>query len=163
MVCCLSSFSIILKYNHPMYYGMALVFVVVNVSVFLAYYSGLYGFMLFMSVASGVLVVFAYSIALIPLLLKKKEALELFSESVMKSKTSFIFKVWMFMISITLMVGIFVMVMVVNPDTGGGSFSGILYMSEGWGLGMVIMGLFMFLLMVFCVSVAGKYKGALIK
>jgi hypothetical protein len=61
--------------------------------VFLAYYRGLYGFMLFISVARGVLVVFAYRIALIPLLLKKKEALELFSERVIKRKTSFIFKV----------------------------------------------------------------------
>lgn len=29
------------------------------------------------------------------------------------------------------MVGIFVIVIVVNPDTGGGSFRGILYISEG--------------------------------
>jgi hypothetical protein len=87
----------------------------------------------------------------------------LFSERVIKRKTSFIFKVWMFIIRITLMVGIFVIVIVVNPDTGGGSFRGILYISEGWGLGMVIIGLFIFLVIVFCVSVAGKYKGALIK
>lgn len=131
--------------------------------MFLAYYRGLYGFMLFISVARGVLVVFAYRIALIPLLLKKKEALELFSERVIKRKTSFIFKVWMFIIRIALMVGIFVIVIVVNPDTGGGSFRGILYISEGWSLGMVIIGLFIFLVIVFCVSVAGKYKGALIK
>nr|AAP74621.1 NADH dehydrogenase subunit 6 [Ruditapes philippinarum]AAP74628.1 NADH dehydrogenase subunit 6 [Ruditapes philippinarum] len=169
MGCCLSSVKLVMKYGNPMFYGLWLVFVVVNVSVLLSFYGGVYGFMLFMSVVSGVLVVFSYSISLVPLVLSKKEVKKL---SYTKNKSGLtvmekFFKKYLmvlnFIISLLVLMMGSISLVFEELEKGNGSFESFLYLGDNWSCGMVIMGVFMFLVMVFCVSIAGKYKGALVK
>nr|AAP74642.1 NADH dehydrogenase subunit 6 [Ruditapes philippinarum] len=169
MGCCLSSVKLVMKYGNPMFYGLWLVFVVVNVSVLLSFYGGVYGFMLFMSVVSGVLVVFSYSISLVPLVLSKKEVKKL---SYTKNKSGLtvmekFFKKYLmvlnFIISLLVLMMGSISLVFEELEKGNGSFESFLYLGDNWSCGMVIMGVFMFLVMVFCVSIAGKCKGALVK
>nr|YP_009727996.1 NADH dehydrogenase subunit 6 [Macridiscus multifarius]QIA44510.1 NADH dehydrogenase subunit 6 [Macridiscus multifarius] len=167
VVLSLSSFSVLMKYNHPMYYGMGWVCLVVNISAMLSLYSGVYGFVLFMSVVSGVLVVFAYSMSLSPLMLNKEEAENFVTSKGMVKRegmSSVFFKrvSILFIVSI-LFTSLFISMLGVVPKVSSSWFLSVLYMSTGWSLGMVLLSLFMFLVMIFCVSVAGKFKGALIK
>nr|QIA44522.1 NADH dehydrogenase subunit 6 [Macridiscus semicancellata] len=164
VVLSLSSFSVLMKYNHPMYYGMGWVCLVINISGMLSLYSGVYGFVLFMSVVSGVLVVFAYSMSLSPLMLSKEEAKNfVMSKGVVKREGVLFKRVSVLFIISILFISLFISMLGVMPKVSGSWFLGVLYMSTGWSLGIVLLSLFMFLVMIFCVSVAGKFKGALIK
>nr|YP_009727232.1 NADH dehydrogenase subunit 6 [Macridiscus melanaegis]QIA44497.1 NADH dehydrogenase subunit 6 [Macridiscus melanaegis] len=167
VVLSLSSFSVLMKYNHPMYYGMGWVCLVINISGVLSLYSGVYGFVLFMSVVSGVLVVFAYSMSLSPLMLSKEEAKNLTVKKLSNKRegvsNNFFKRVSVLFIIFILFTSLFVTMMGVMPKVSSSWFLSVLYMSTGWSLGMVLLSLFMFLVMIFCVSVAGKFKGALIK
>lgn len=169
MGCCLSSVKLVIKYGNPMFYGLWLVFVVVNVSVLLSFYGGVYGFILFIRVVSGVLVVFSYRISLVPLVLRKKEVKKL---SYTKNKSGLtviekFFKKYLivlnFIISLLVLIIGSIRLVFEELEKGNGSFERFLYLGDNWSCGIVIMGVFIFLVIVFCVRIAGKYKGALVK
>nr|YP_010555842.1 NADH dehydrogenase subunit 6 [Cryptonema producta]UYR95074.1 NADH dehydrogenase subunit 6 [Cryptonema producta] len=163
----LSCITVLVKYNHPMYYGMGWVCLVINISAMLSSYSGVYGFTLFMSVVSGVLVVFAYSISLSPLILSKKQSKEIKVKPRVKNldwDLIFYFKRVLIPTVLSCMFfSLYLIMLSVTPKVSEGWFSTILYMSSDWALGMVLLSVMLFLVMVFCVSVASKLKGALIK
>nr|YP_010455424.1 NADH dehydrogenase subunit 6 [Ruditapes variegatus]UUA63029.1 NADH dehydrogenase subunit 6 [Ruditapes variegatus] len=167
VVCCLSSVSVAERYNHPMYFGASLLLVVVFMSGILGYYGGVYSFMLFMCVASGVLVVFAYSMSLTPLILGKSEGEEFVKNTEDKSgivESYFLMSmVYCFACSVLGLWALYCISSFVGVSSGSSGFSKVLYMGVSWGVGMSLMGFLLFLVMVFCVGVAGKYKGALIE
>nr|YP_010555874.1 NADH dehydrogenase subunit 6 [Marcia japonica]UYR95106.1 NADH dehydrogenase subunit 6 [Marcia japonica] len=157
------------RYNHPMFFGFGLLGVMVVLSTIFSFYSGVYGFATFMCVVSGVLVVFAYSVALVPLELSKNDKKLMNTEKQMtkpwqSSKGEELKASWVMTGCSVLFCMLGVMgLSFLNSKINLTWFQSILYVSHDWSIGMVVFGLLLFLVMIFCVSVAGKYKGALIK
>nr|YP_005267058.1 NADH dehydrogenase subunit 6 [Paratapes textilis]AEH99634.1 NADH dehydrogenase subunit 6 [Paratapes textilis] len=165
MACCLGSMNIMSRYDHPMYFGFALLVLVASMSGAVSAYSGVYGFMIFMCIVSGILVVFAYSVALVPLMMEKSESDVVFSEYKNKMKFLGVFTMgWVAMvISILMIICFYVFGGFVDGYSSTSCFQSILYVSNDWGVAMTLFGVLLFLVMVFSVGIAGKYSGALIK
>nr|YP_005267071.1 NADH dehydrogenase subunit 6 [Paratapes undulatus]AEH99647.1 NADH dehydrogenase subunit 6 [Paratapes undulatus] len=165
MVCCLGSMNIMSRFDHPMYFGFALLILVASMSGVVSMYSGIYGFMLFMCIVSGILVVFAYSVALVPLMLEGNESEILFFQQKKKMKLMGVFSMgWvMSIMSVFLIVGLFFVGNFIDGYSGLSCFQSALYVSNDWGIAMTLFGVLLFLVMVFSVGIAGKYSGALIK
>nr|YP_010410222.1 NADH dehydrogenase subunit 6 [Tapes dorsatus]URH16433.1 NADH dehydrogenase subunit 6 [Tapes dorsatus] len=165
VLCCLSSMNIMSRYDHPMFFGFGLLLVVVGVSGILSLYSGIYGFMVFMCIVSGVLVVFAYSVALVPLQLDKEELdeMEYKQENLYKSLGGKYMGFSLSILSVFLAFLIVTMQSFVEVGVSAGFFESAIYASTDWAMGMSIFGFLLFLVMVFCVGVASKHEGALIK
>nr|YP_005267045.1 NADH dehydrogenase subunit 6 [Paphia amabilis]AEH99621.1 NADH dehydrogenase subunit 6 [Paphia amabilis] len=165
VLCCLGSMNVMSRYDHPMFFGFSLLLLTISMSSVVSFFNGVYGFSLFMCIVSGILVVFAYSIALVPLMTEKKEAEKLIAQQnkLFKSvKASY--SMWLvFPMSFFFFFFFVLGVNFIGKDSGVGVFESVLYLSNDWSIGMSLFSVLLFLVMVFCVSVAGKYKGALIK
>nr|UJH93143.1 NADH dehydrogenase subunit 6 [Venus verrucosa] len=156
----LSIVNFSLKFSHPLVLGMGLLMVLLIVTSILVFYGGLYAFCLFMVMVGGVLVVFSYTISLVPYTVKsystkkKQVVVSLIEDFISLLKFAlggcftFLIMAWFSMDSDWSMLSL---------------FSEMMYFTEDWGVGSVWLGLLLFLIMVFSVSVAGKYKGALLK
>nr|YP_009498482.1 NADH dehydrogenase subunit 6 [Dosinia japonica]AWK60554.1 NADH dehydrogenase subunit 6 [Dosinia japonica] len=151
----LSVINFSLKIEHPLMMGMGLLSILVTMSGVVVFYGSLYSFCLFMVMVGGVLVVFSYAISLISFTVEKMS----FGFGKKKSinvKLSLIFSL-LFLMTMNLM-------FVFESDWAKwGLFNNVLYFSQDWGIGIVWMSLLLFLVMVFSVSVASKYSGALLK
>nr|YP_010393045.1 NADH dehydrogenase subunit 6 [Xylophaga washingtona]UPX88943.1 NADH dehydrogenase subunit 6 [Xylophaga washingtona]UPX88955.1 NADH dehydrogenase subunit 6 [Xylophaga washingtona] len=137
-----------------------LVLSVLSVFLISIEFSFLMGFCLFMCIVSGVLVLVAYCVALIPFSKKEqkiqKVELTLFKKvvGVIMGVASFLFFIF-FLLSCVISLG------------GEGSF---LFMrsvesfvcTEEWVVAMVLTSLYLFLSVVVCVNICSKYSGALI-
>lgn len=147
-----------------MFFGFALLARVVGFSGILRYYGGVYAFIIFICIVSGILVVFAYRIALVPLLLEEEEADEIISKHRGLFKSLGKFKLgWS--LSLLRGLGVFLLITLINFNEPGVKINGfqrVSYVCFDWAAGIRLFGFLLFLVMVFCVGVAGKYKGALI-
>nr|YP_010555861.1 NADH dehydrogenase subunit 6 [Marcia hiantina]UYR95093.1 NADH dehydrogenase subunit 6 [Marcia hiantina] len=164
-ICCLGSMNIMSRYNHPMFFGFSLLVVVVVVSMIFSFYNGVYGFMVFMCIVSGILVVFAYSVALVPLMLEKNDVNDLVSkqDGLLKSMKGGYLGWILSILSVMFCLLVALGMSFASGKVGPSWFQSALYVCADWGIAMVAFGFLLFLVMVFCVGVAGKYKGALIK
>nr|UJH93130.1 NADH dehydrogenase subunit 6 [Venus verrucosa]UJH93156.1 NADH dehydrogenase subunit 6 [Venus verrucosa]UJH93182.1 NADH dehydrogenase subunit 6 [Venus verrucosa]UJH93208.1 NADH dehydrogenase subunit 6 [Venus verrucosa]UJH93247.1 NADH dehydrogenase subunit 6 [Venus verrucosa] len=156
----LSVINFSLKFSHPLMLGMGLLMVLLVVTSILIFYGGLYAFCLFMVMVGGVLVVFSYTISLIPYSIKSYSVKE--KQIVVSLTDDFIIMLKLLMSGMVVCLAVLFLTMdsewsVLN------TFSEVMYFTADWGVGSVWMGLLLFLIMVFSVSVAGKYKGALLK
>nr|YP_009491826.1 NADH dehydrogenase subunit 6 [Dosinia altior]AWI67996.1 NADH dehydrogenase subunit 6 [Dosinia altior] len=155
LFCFLSVVNFSLKIEHPLMVGMGLLSVLVVMSGVVTFYGSLYSFCLFMVMVGGVLVVFSYTISLISFSIEKM-SFGFEKEKNIGIKLGLVFSL-LFLMSVGLM-------LVFESDWVEWSlFSSILYFSKDWGIGIVWMSLLLFLVMVFSVSVASKYSGALLK
>lgn len=81
LVCCgLVIGKIVFRFNHPMFLGFIVFSFFIFCRVVVSFYGGVYGFSLFIVSVSGILVVFLYSIALIPISLNENESKEVEKE-----------------------------------------------------------------------------------
>nr|YP_003934258.1 NADH dehydrogenase subunit 6 [Paphia euglypta]ADB03056.1 NADH dehydrogenase subunit 6 [Paphia euglypta] len=165
VLCCLGSMNVMSRYDHPMFFGFALLLLTVGMSSVVSLFNGIYGFALFMCIVSGILVVFAYSIALVPLMSEKKEAEKMIAQENKLFKSLKVSHGGSMVMLMSFFFSFFCVLLLsfMEKGIGVGGFQGVLYMSDDWGIGMSLFSVLLFLVMVFCVSVAGKYKGALIK
>lgn len=165
IVCCLGSINIISRFDHPIYFGFALLILVASIRGVVRIYRGIYGFMLFICIVSGILVVFAYSVALVPLILEGNEREILFFQQKKKIKLIGVFSIgWvMSIIRVFLIVGLFFVGNFIDGYSGLRCFQRALYVSNDWGIAITLFGVLLFLVIVFRVGIAGKYRGALIK
>nr|UFQ25507.1 NADH dehydrogenase subunit 6 [Pliocardia sp. A3710_17_S18] len=149
LVC--SNFSIWVE--HPLILGGGLLMVSIVSLPLMISVGSLFGFSFFIVVVGGVLIVFAYSVSLISmtksdLLLKyfiwKLGPIGKFYSIFLYLSLVFLFSSWV---------------------VGSGIFcwSDILYFSKGWGLGVVLLGFLLLGVMIISISLASKFKGALIK
>nr|YP_009422194.1 NADH dehydrogenase subunit 6 [Ruditapes decussatus]AJY78599.1 NADH dehydrogenase subunit 6 [Ruditapes decussatus] len=164
-MCCMGLMNVMSRYNHPMYFGFALLFLVAGLSGVLSFYGGVYGFMVFMCIVSGILVVFAYSVALAPLVLEEAEFYGLASEqkTFLGGASMSFSSLGAFLVSVVFIYCLVLLGTFIVSSISVTSFQSVLYVSKAWGVAMSLFSLFLFLIMVFSVSVASKYSGALIK
>nr|BAV24996.1 NADH dehydrogenase subunit 6 [Isorropodon fossajaponicum] len=137
--------------EHPLILGGGLLIVSIVSLPFLVSVGSLFGFSFFIVVVGGVLIVFAYSVSLIPVTKKDLP----FKLKFFKKKQMYC-RGYLFLMFVTLFSGWCV---------GEGIFcwSDALYFSKGWGLGVVLLGFLLLVVMVISISFASKFKGALIK
>nr|YP_009944380.1 NADH dehydrogenase subunit 6 [Ectenagena elongata]QFG38768.1 NADH dehydrogenase subunit 6 [Ectenagena elongata] len=146
-----SNFSVWVE--HPLILGSGLLMVSVVSLPLMVSVGSLFGFSFFIVVVGGVLIVFAYSVSLISVT-KSDLLLKYFTEGL-----SVVGKFW----------GVCLYFLVVflfsSWVVGSGIFcwSDALYFSKGWGLGVVLLGFLLLAIMVIAISLASKFKGALIK
>nr|UJH93325.1 NADH dehydrogenase subunit 6 [Chamelea gallina] len=156
----LSVINFSLKFSHPLMLGMGLLMVLLVVTSILIFYGGLYAFCLFMVMVGGVLVVFSYTISLIPYSIKSYSVKE---KQIMVSLTDD-FIIMLKLLMSGMVVCLVVLFLTMDSEWSVlNMFSEVMYFTADWGVGSVWMGLLLFLIMVFSMSVAGKYKGALLK
>nr|YP_009491839.1 NADH dehydrogenase subunit 6 [Dosinia troscheli]AWI68009.1 NADH dehydrogenase subunit 6 [Dosinia troscheli] len=151
----LSVLNFSLKIEHPLMVGMGLLSILVVMSGVVVFYGSLYSFCLFMVMVGGVLVVFSYAISLVSFSVEKM--------SFGFGKTKNVSLKVSLALSLLFLVMLNFMLVFESDWVEWGVFSTILYFSQDWGVGVVWMSLLLFLVMVFSVSVASKYSGALLK
>nr|AVK59513.1 NADH dehydrogenase subunit 6 [Archivesica gigas]UFQ25390.1 NADH dehydrogenase subunit 6 [Archivesica gigas]UFQ25403.1 NADH dehydrogenase subunit 6 [Archivesica gigas] len=146
-----SNFSIWVE--HPLILGSGLLGVSIVSLPLMISVGSLFGFSFFIVVVGGVLIVFAYSVSLISIT-KSDLLLKYFARGV-----GVIGKFWMVFLYLSMV--FFLSSWVV----GSGIFcwSDVLYFSKSWGLGVVLLGFLLLAIMVMAISLASKFKGALIK
>ena len=154
----IAGFSI--KIVHPLLLGAGLLFILVGVSGFLIRYGSLFSFCLFIVVVGGVLVVFSYRISLVPTILGSKEyIIEKFGVSVRGLLLR-----WSWLVSGAFLVFTFYgfRSLCSSSHFETGYFSQSIYFTTDWSIVIFWLGVLLFAVIVMCVSVAGKYDGALI-
>nr|UFQ25377.1 NADH dehydrogenase subunit 6 [Archivesica diagonalis] len=146
-----SNFSIWVE--HPLILGSGLLMVSIVSLPLMISVGSLFGFSFFIVVVGGVLIVFAYSVSLISVT-KSDLLLKYFTSGV-----GAIGKFWMVFLYFSLVF------LLSWWAVGSGIFcwSDVLYFSKGWGLGVVLLGFLLLGIMVMAISLASKFKGALIK
>nr|UFQ25455.1 NADH dehydrogenase subunit 6 [Calyptogena rectimargo] len=146
-----SNFSIWVE--HPLVLGGGLLIMSIVSLPLMVSVGSLFGFSFFIVVVGGVLIVFAYSVSLISV--TKSDLLLKYSSKglgvVGKFWSVFLFFSFGFLFS-SWVVG-----------SGVLCWSDVLYFSKGWGLGVVLLGFLLLAIMVIAISLASKFKGALIK
>nr|BAV25098.1 NADH dehydrogenase subunit 6 [Abyssogena mariana] len=146
-----SNFSIWVE--HPLILGGGLLMVSIVSLPLMISVGSLFGFSFFIVVVGGVLIVFAYSVSLISIT-KSDLLLKYFTQSL-----GVLGKVWSVFLFFSLVF------LFSSWVVGAGIFcwSDVLYFSKGWGLGVVLLGFLLLAIMVIAISLASKFKGALIK
>mgnify|MGYP001554130219 CR=1 FL=1 len=125
------------------------------ISVFLVVsYGRFYAFRLFMVIVGGVLVVFSYRVSLVPYFSIKIRPNR--GNAYVSNKRNILLS-FFFVFFVT--TSVFMRLSISNL----GIFSRIVYFSEDWAIASVWIGILLFIVIVFCTSVAGKYEGALCK
>nr|QOE56583.1 NADH dehydrogenase subunit 6 [Antigona lamellaris] len=150
----LSVVNFSLKLSHPLLLGMGLLMLLLVLTSLIVFYGSLYSFCLFMVMVGGVLVVFCYTISLVPYVGKE---MSLFgsSKGLVLGKAQFVLSVSF--------VCMMILLMTMDSDWGSLSlFSKVFYFSTDWGIMCVWLSVLLFIVMVFSVSVAGKFTGALL-
>nr|AVK59526.1 NADH dehydrogenase subunit 6 [Archivesica sp. 2 Sanya-2018]UFQ25442.1 NADH dehydrogenase subunit 6 [Calyptogena pacifica] len=146
-----SNFSIWVE--HPLMLGGGLLMMSIVSLPLMVSVGSLFGFSFFIVVVGGVLIVFAYSVSLISVtksdLLLKYHGKGLgmvgkFWSVVLFFSFVFLFSSWV-------------------VGSGVLCWSDVLYFSKGWGLGVVLLSVLLLVIMVIAISLASKFKGALIK
>nr|YP_008758075.1 NADH dehydrogenase subunit 6 [Arctica islandica]AGC84101.1 NADH dehydrogenase subunit 6 [Arctica islandica]AGW53599.1 NADH dehydrogenase subunit 6 [Arctica islandica]AGW53611.1 NADH dehydrogenase subunit 6 [Arctica islandica] len=135
---------------HPLILGGGVLTIGVLLAPLVALYSGpLYSFSFFMVLVGGVLIVFSYSISLIPFSSVEKDKI---SKGIRKG-------IW------GVISGLFISIFLLMKETNCGVLSQMemFYFNIGWGGGVVLLSAILFILMVIVVTIAGKYEGALVK
>nr|YP_010555880.1 NADH dehydrogenase subunit 6 [Marcia recens]UYR95112.1 NADH dehydrogenase subunit 6 [Marcia recens] len=165
MLCCLGSLNVMSRYNHPMFFGFVLLVLVVGMSGVVSFFNGVYGFMLFMCIVSGIMVVFAYSVALVPLSLNVEKSYKLIDQekSLFSQLEKNVLIIISSMVTVLTVLCLLVLWSFMSSGVSMGCFYSITYFTSDWGIGISLLGFLLFLVMVFCVSVASKYSGALVK
>ena len=158
---CLGSINVLTRYNHPMFFGFSLLFITVGLRGFLRFYGGVYGFIVFICVVSGILVVFAYRIALVPSTIENE--IEVQEKSTFSLAEKKFLRVLSVLARLVLVLFFRVVLSFFNFQVVLSSFESRLYVTEGWGKGIRFLGDLLFLVIVYSVRIAGKLKGALIK
>ncbi|YP_009827043.1 NADH dehydrogenase subunit 6 (mitochondrion) [Mercenaria mercenaria] len=151
----LSVVNVALESSHPLVMGMGLLVLTVMAVSLVVWYGSFYGFSLFMVMVGGVLVVFSYTISLVPYISEKK--------SKMSSEVSNFYDFLMVVLGLGFFCLVVIGLTMKENLSSFGLFSNMFYYTEDWSLATVWMSILLFLVMIFCVNVAGNYKGALCK
>nr|YP_008854389.1 NADH dehydrogenase subunit 6 [Meretrix lyrata]AGR50835.1 NADH dehydrogenase subunit 6 [Meretrix lyrata] len=153
------AFQLSVFYSHPLVLGMGLLIFSVIMGMFLCYYGPIFSFCAFMVMVAGVLVVFSYTISLVPFKgfdyksNKNFKSMNIFGSGVVLGGFFFV---------------CFFSSMVVGVDSNNFfgmflSYTEISYFTEDYSIFIVWMGLLLFLAMVFGASMCKSYEGALIQ
>lgn len=135
---------------HPLILGGGVLTIGVLLAPLVALYSGpLYRFRFFIVLVGGVLIVFRYSISLIPFSSVEKDKIR---KGIRKG-------IW------GVISGLFIRIFLLIKETNCGVLSQMemFYFNIGWGGGVVLLRAILFILIVIVVTIAGKYEGALVK
>nr|QSF20359.1 NADH dehydrogenase subunit 6 [Mactra sp. WB-F] len=150
---CLLLFSqFFLTQSHPIYLGGVLMVFGIFSSLVLSFYSGpLLGVCSYLVLVGGILVVFSYSVALVPVM---KKDIEVSSGSIMKQvlKVFFITMGWF-------------LCLCQSGEVGSPLFfySSCIYFSDPWSKMVMFLGLYLLFSMIAAARMCSCYKGALIR
>nr|YP_003162834.1 NADH dehydrogenase subunit 6 [Meretrix meretrix]ACU68440.1 NADH dehydrogenase subunit 6 [Meretrix meretrix] len=163
------SFQLSVFYSHPLVLGMGLLIFSVFMGMVICYYGPIFSFCAFMVMVAGVLVVFSYTISLVPF-----EGYNYEDKKDLKKKTK-IFEELGISRKISGYLGalFFFLACVVSPfvnsdnneDVSGMflSYTEISYFTEDYSLVVVWLAVLLFLAMVFSASMSKWYEGALVQ
>nr|YP_009128925.1 NADH dehydrogenase subunit 6 [Saxidomus purpurata]AJT47995.1 NADH dehydrogenase subunit 6 [Saxidomus purpurata] len=179
-------FQVPILHSHPLVLGTGLLTVSVFMACLLTFYGPLFSFSVFMVMVAGVLVVFSYTISLVPF----KGATEMrdpvksapgsFSgKNVNKSfgvkRSVLVYKlgskedVWLSYLAV-FMIFLFSLVVTCYQGVNGEdvwsvfiNYSDVGYFSEDYSFVLVWLGVLLFVAMIFSMGVANCYEGALIQ
>nr|YP_010943505.1 NADH dehydrogenase subunit 6 [Mactra alta]WLS55685.1 NADH dehydrogenase subunit 6 [Mactra alta] len=138
--------------NHPIYLGgVLMVFGIFSTFVVCFYVSPLVGVCSFLVLVGGVLVVFSYSVALVPFYKKDHFEVKKFSASKLVVKNLLIFASWVFCMS------------QVEGSSFSFFFSSSLYFGDYWSKMVMFLGLYLLFAMIAAARMCSAYKGALVR
>uniref|UniRef100_UPI00315D7EF8 NADH dehydrogenase subunit 6 n=1 Tax=Glauconome virens TaxID=457868 RepID=UPI00315D7EF8 len=142
--------QLFLSLSFPLALGGMILMVGVGMALVVLFVSGaLFSVSFFMVLVGGVLVVFGYTVSLVPFTGKMKE-----TTLVGKNLGVFVYA------------SVLLCVLTISLDSYGWGFyktTDVLYFCSEWGVVIILLSVLLFLVMVTAVSVAGKQQGALIK
>nr|YP_010943516.1 NADH dehydrogenase subunit 6 [Mactra cumingii]WLS55696.1 NADH dehydrogenase subunit 6 [Mactra cumingii] len=149
-LCILLLSQFFLTQTHPIYLGGVLMVFGIFSSFVLSFYAGpLLGVCSYLVLVGGILVVFSYSVALVPVLKKDMTVLK-YSLLGQGLKVFFVVLGWFLCLCQVEMKGLFV-------------FSSFLYFSEPWSKMVMFLGLYLLFAMIAAARICSSYKGALIR
>ena len=147
--------NVALESSHPLVMGIGLLVLTVIAVRLVVWYGRFYGFRLFMVMVGGVLVVFSYTISLVPYISEKK--------SKIRSEVRNFYDFLMVVLGLGFFCLVVIGLTIKESLRRFGLFRNMFYYTEDWSLATVWIRILLFLVMIFCVNVAGNYKGALCK
>nr|AEQ36908.1 NADH dehydrogenase subunit 6 [Mactra antiquata]AKJ86559.1 NADH dehydrogenase subunit 6 [Mactra antiquata]AKJ86571.1 NADH dehydrogenase subunit 6 [Mactra antiquata] len=150
-LCILLLSQFFLTQTHPIYLGGVLMVFGIFSSLVLSFYAGpVLGVCSYLVLVGGILVVFSYSVALVPVLKKDVTAMKhsLLGQSL---KIFFVFLGWFLCLCQIETLGVLFL------------FSSSLYYSESWSKMVMFLGLYLLFAMIAAARICSSYKGALIR
>nr|YP_010178049.1 NADH dehydrogenase subunit 6 [Mactra quadrangularis]QUV72899.1 NADH dehydrogenase subunit 6 [Mactra quadrangularis]ULC79868.1 NADH dehydrogenase subunit 6 [Mactra quadrangularis]WLS55657.1 NADH dehydrogenase subunit 6 [Mactra quadrangularis] len=151
-LCLLLLSQFFLSQSHPIYLGGVLMVFGIFSSLVLSFYSGpLLGVCSYLVLVGGILVVFSYSVALVPVM---KKDVKFSSGSLVKQgfKTFFIIMGWFLCLCQSMELG--------SPLF---FYSSSIYFSDAWSKMVMFLGLYLLFSMIAAARMCSCYKGALIR
>nr|AKE36684.1 NADH dehydrogenase subunit 6 [Meretrix lamarckii] len=158
-------FSLSVFYSHPLVLGMGLLIITVVMGMIVCYYGPVFSFCVFMVMVAGVLVVFSYTISLVPYEgsdIKKSKKVGI---NISISPSYKVFGSWVVLVFFFLVCIVSVGVNSVYSEDFSSMFlnySEIVYFTEDYSIVIVWLAVLLFLAMVFGASMSSWYKGALV-
>nr|AGH15601.1 NADH dehydrogenase subunit 6 [Mactra antiquata] len=151
-LCILLLSQFFLTQTHPIYLGGVLMVFGIFSSLVLSFYAGpLLGVCSYLVLVGGILVVFSYSVALVPVM-KKDDGESGYSVLSQGLKIFFAFLGW-----------ILCFYQVEALEMPLFFFSSSLYFSESWSKMVMFLGLYLLFAMIAAARICSSYKGALIR
>nr|AKE36671.1 NADH dehydrogenase subunit 6 [Meretrix lamarckii] len=160
------AFQLSVFYSHPLVLGMGLLIIAVVMGMVVCYYGPVFSFCVFMVMVAGVLVVFSYTISLVPYKGFDFEKGEETGVDIPFGSNSKIFSSWV-------VLGFFFLVCLVSVGANSAysedfssmllNYTEIAYFTEDYSVVIVWLAMLLFLAMVFGASMSSWYKGALVQ